>query len=749
MAQPKTPAFENKFSYQVLKFLLYLVLFMPLLFWNVFLFPFITTKILFFRFVVEVAALLYVFLAFRYPELRPRFNLLTKSIFIYMAVIFVTSLFGVNFYRSFWGTVERGEGLVSILHFVLYFFILTNVLKIRKDWYRYLFAALIATLINAFYGLGQLLQLEFLTNTTGGRIAGTIGNPSFFAAYLMYGVFIGLYLLYETPKESAKRWFIIAVVTFDFFMVYKTATRGSMIAVIVAFLLYLILKIFLAGRKRTKLYALAFFLLLLGAGILAYQNRDSSLVQSNTTLRRLAKISIDDKTTQSRIDTWRASSKGWQDRLISGYGYENFNIAFNKYFPARIFKTNNSQIWFDRAHNIFFDVAVTSGILGLGAYAFVFLTAIFYTIKLYRKDPADPDSFKYLVLFLGLVVFLVQNLFVFDTQATYLMFYLFLAALAGFYQIENPREQKSKMPGFSLGYVLGGIVVLIFLFSNYFVNWQPARANHFAIVGIQASKLKQYKDLLPNFKKSLGYGTYMDEEIRQRLVDSVLEAVSSGQLTSEEQTEILRYAIDELRANHEQNPGDVRNHLYLISIMNRSQGYFPNLVDEAIALAKEALELSPTRPQIYFELGQSYFFKQNYEDGLAAFQKAITLNPEPKESHLNYLLATIISGRKDLEAEELKEIQRRNLVFNIDDHNSIARAYMIAKNTASAIESYLKTLELDPKNTDQRIRLAQAYGEICDQESAKREIGIVTDLNQGFILQGQEFLRELETKCQK
>jgi len=100
---------------------------MPLLVWSVFLFPFITTKVLYFRLLVEAALFVYVILAWRYPAYRPRFNLVTKAVWLYVGVVLVAAIFGLDFRTSFMGTVERGEGVVTLLHFAAYFTMLTGV----------------------------------------------------------------------------------------------------------------------------------------------------------------------------------------------------------------------------------------------------------------------------------------------------------------------------------------------------------------------------------------------------------------------------------------------------------------------------------------------------------------------------------------------------------------------------------------------------------------------------------------------
>lgn len=727
--------FELDPWYKLLRLVMYFLLLTPLWVLSMFLFPFITTKILYFRLLVELAFLIYIVLILRYPELRPRFNWVLRAIWIYAGAILATGIFGVDFYRSFWGTIERGEGIVTLLHFAVYFTMLPAVFQKFSDWYKYLFAMLSVTLVSGLYGLAQLLNLPIVIHAGASRINGTIGNASFFAAFMLLGMFLALYLV----RFAAKRWqriYLWLVFGFEAIILYETQTRGAVLAGAAAFFVYLLMSIFKAERKKTRFAAAALLLALIFSGLIVYANRNRSWVKNNGTLHRLTTISASDITTQSRFDTWQASLRGWRDRFWTGYGYENYDIAFNKYFPARIFKDQGSQIWFDRAHNTLLDVAVSGGIFGLAAYLGIFAAAFAVTLR------------KSKVLTLGLVAFFLQNLFVFDTQATYLLFFGLLAHVAF---LKNESAPRQTLPGSSWapGFVFPAIVSALVFFAAYFVNIQPAFANYHGTQSIKLAKQGLYRQMRDEFKKALSYGNYMDAEIRQRLVDYSSEAASSGQLSREEETEFYQYVIDELKKNIKDSPRDVKNYLYLQNVLNRL-GDSERILQEARAAGTRALELSPTRPQIYYELGQTEFTAKNFEAGLEYFRRAIALNPEPKESHINYLLAGIIAGREDIAAQELKILtEDLGYPLGIPEYQAMARAYFSGGNKQKGIEYYRKALELDPENPDMYARIAAAYGDICDIGNARFYVSEAVRLDKSFELEAQVFLQRLETNCKK
>ena len=208
---------------------LYLVLIAPFLVWGKFLFPYITPKTLFFRIVIEIALFFYLLLIIYRPEYRPRFTKLTWLILIYLLIITFASIFGVDAYRSFWGNIERGEGLLTIFHLFAFFIIITGLFKEKKDWLRFFDISVFVSLLVSLYAFGQSLGLSFLLPSAGGsRLTGTIGNASFLAAYLLMSAFLCLFLLVN-KKQLTWRIFYILAFLFEAYFLFRTETRDALL----------------------------------------------------------------------------------------------------------------------------------------------------------------------------------------------------------------------------------------------------------------------------------------------------------------------------------------------------------------------------------------------------------------------------------------------------------------------------------------------------------------------------------------
>src|SRR4030042_2068918 len=127
----------NKFELLAIKsirILTYISLFLPLFVYKVFYYPFTFPRTAVFCIFVEIMAVLFVYLAFKRKEFRPKINLLIISIGAFIAWLFVASIFGVDFNMSFWGTFQRSDGIFRLLHYFAFFIIISSVFKEKKDW---------------------------------------------------------------------------------------------------------------------------------------------------------------------------------------------------------------------------------------------------------------------------------------------------------------------------------------------------------------------------------------------------------------------------------------------------------------------------------------------------------------------------------------------------------------------------------------------------------------------------------------
>lgn len=732
---------------KVLNFFLFGLLLSPLLLSSRFFFPYITTKVFFFRLLVEMALALYVLVALADANYRPRWNSVSRAVAVFLAIVLFTSVFGANFYRSFWGNTERGEGILTLLHVAAFFFMLTGLAGNMRFWEKFFTFQVLVSFATAIYATLQKAGASFVISGDVTRVSALIGNASFYAGYLLINVFLAGWL-FSRARHAWQKVAFSLIIVYELVILNLTGTRGAMLGLLVGILIVVLGLAATSRKTKVRLVLGVLLLVFMLSGFLAWAARDSGAFSPSGGIYRITHLSVGDITTQSRLLTWQAAWKGWQDRFFLGYGYENFNVPFNKYFPAAIFRDSGSQIWFDRAHNIFFDIATTTGVFGIGAYLSFYFLSFWMLYRHYRRDPAANRTTA--LLFTALLVsYFIQNLFVFDTLGTYIGFYSVLAFVA---YLATPRAAPKAVSRVAYGRLPSAVplfVCTLILFASWFTVFHPAAANTSvteALVQIQKKDLMKTVDA---YQKSISYGTYVTEEARQKLAESVIGFLKDDSYTPESKERMIRIAIEEMKRAVEQAPNDARNYSFLIAVYNSSISSEPGTREEVIRLGRQALELSPTRPQLYFEMGQAAFSLGRIEEGLGYFQKAVELNPFPAESHWNYGTALALAGRFDQADKEFKYALEPERVNNISDASvsGVIQIFLQKQQAQRALQIYEILLANKPKDAATRLNYANLLGQLCKLERAGSVLSEVAALSPGHETQLTALRNQYEQSC--
>ena len=97
----------------------------------------------------------------------------------------------------------------------------------------------------------------------------------------------------------------------------------------------------------------------------------------------------------------------------------------------------------------------------------------------------------------------------------------------------------------------------------------------------------------------------------------------------------------------------------------------------------------------------------------------------------------------------LKILEELGYELRESEYESIARAYFQAGNKQKVAEYYELTVAADPGNAGYRAKLAVAYKDICQVEKARLSVDEAVRLDSSFVVEAQEFLRQLEEACGK
>ena len=363
----------NKILRYVLLVGIFIIPFIPFVISSTMFFPFITGKNFLFRILVELLVAGWAILTLFDKAYRPKFSWLLVSVLSFVGIIAIADIFGANPFKSFWSNFERMEGLITLLHLLGYFIVAGMVLNTEKLWNWFWNTTVAVSAIIGIYGVLQLAGKATI-NQGGVRLDATLGNASYLAIYMLFHIFITVFLLVRWRGVSWIRYIYGAVIILQLVILYFTATRGALIGIVGGMILAtLLITIFEKERKivrKISVSILAF--LIVSTGIFIFVN-DTNFVKKSDTLNRLSSISMEDGST--RFTIWGMALEGLKERPILGWGQENFNFVFNKYYKPSLYA---QEQWFDRVHNVVFDWLIAGGILGFLAYIAIPIFMLYY-----------------------------------------------------------------------------------------------------------------------------------------------------------------------------------------------------------------------------------------------------------------------------------------------------------------------------------------------------------------------------------
>lgn len=719
----------EKIYFAIIEWGTYLALLTPFIFIRDYFFPFVVPKTIFFRIIIDVIFIAYILLVISNRKYLPKFNALTISITIFMGILILTSITGVNFNRSFWSTFERMTGLLTFFHLFAFFIVLTSVFKERKYWDRILTVSILIGIIVCSY--------TWLSTEAATRRGGTLGNTSFLAAYLLFNIFFAIILLF-TKKGWWKFFYGIAltILLLGLFVSEEPCQGaigaffgGIFVLAIGLFLYYL----FYFKKEIFKKLAFLIIVLLILGGI--------GILQTNFVKEKIVGF-WQSGSMQSRLVVWEMGFNGWQEEFLLGWGPENFNIPFAKYFNPELPLTRN--IWYDRVHNIVLDTAVSSGILGLISYLAIFGVAIFGLIRVCPKVVERKNIIFPLGMISLLLVYFAQNIWVFDMISSYMIFFLTLAFINF---LISPQKQEiqtaSKEKALSSYSFIGALLIIATIFTLYFGNIQPARASRFTVRGL-SFPLEQ---AIPFFQKALKTSSITrietPEQLSLRIVNFARKPDQNQQLLRDG----LKLAEEELKKSIKQNPQDFRLQLFLGKYYNNL--YQLTSDKEKLDLADEWLnkskELSPENQQVYWSLSQTRLFQGKQEEAIEFLQKAVDLEPRLPQSHWYLSSAYRIAREYELSLKEIKEAEKLGYDWKtkVADLKEVIEIYKALGDNANLVILLEIGVELAPKNDQFWANLADIYAVLGEREKAKMAVEKLLELKPELKEEIEQFLKNL------
>ncbi len=696
----------------------------PFFYWRYGVYPYTLAKILFFQAAVEILFFLWLALAVSSPRYRPRPTPLLIAGGVFLSAMFLASINGVDFWRSFWSTYERGIGLFAFLHLAALGMVVSSLYR-ELPWKKIFYGSLIASVAVDLIAYAQFyIPSLLLVEDPGSRPGATFGNPTFMAGYLVLNVFIAIYLLLSLLRKTdaklpyAKIFFVAGAGILDAVAVFFVQTRGDIVGLaagIAALLLIFAMQPpekvrgFL-GKRRTYIASLAVIVLFVATFLFTLNNPVWKKVPGLSRFQGISFSSLSsDSSLLPRLSALRAGWQGFIEKPLLGWGPENFTIIFDRHYDPRVLELSYEETHADKTHNMFLEYADAGGIVLFLALLLLFGTAAYEAIK-------QKDKIWRAVFLASLASYLAGQFFFFETIGPLLVLYLLFGATNGAFR-EGTDEiisasgsdaaagKENKISAIVLGSCLIPAAVLA-----YSVNMRSLAASSEQYDAFQRFLKQDIFMGLRSFRDSVdSWSPYSWNFKRDYAIAVTGQYFNYPGTVSDE--DVLK-AVEAMEQVRDEHPADAFNHYALVNLYNEIAAIDPKqYTAKAEAEAKIAFEMSPKRQEIYFYLAKTKTIEKDYAGAFKLLKEALDEDTKVADSHFYYGLLAFAIGDKNTGYSEVKTaISMGREWKTLYEPRTIAGFFADAGHLDEAIDLYKTAWDMSyHSDVESEIKLGVAY----------------------------------------
>ena len=265
------------------------------------------------------------------------------------------------------------------------------------------FQQLTGTFSNQYGGFAQISS----NSTFGNRLSGPIGDPNFFAQIMVVLLPIAINRAWSEKNILLKGfagWIFLATLL----TVIYTYSRGSFLAMIVAFIIMAVLR---PPRIPYAFLGLIVFLVVFQFVPANYRDRISSIfnIFPNSQTNGYVDVSVQGRTSENLV-AWNM----FRDNPVLGVGVGNYNSYYQVYSRKLGL---DSRLEDRSAHNLYLEVAAERGIVGLVVFGSIIILTLQQVYRASKKfTQTGHNEFTELAIALGVsfIAYLVASIFLHD-----------------------------------------------------------------------------------------------------------------------------------------------------------------------------------------------------------------------------------------------------------------------------------------------------------------------------------------------
>lgn len=576
----------------------------PLMFLQIFPYPFDPFKLLLLKIIVIISIFLLLF--FKINLVGGKNSLFLVTI-IYIIAMFVNTLSSPY---TIYAQQETEKYIWAILFTFLIFIAIDKINFIQLG----IKILLINSIIISIYGIIQYIHLDPLPWGEYGRIFSTLGHADELAAFLAFPIGFILSKLLSDKTNKIKNIILLTLYSLCLIM---TLTRAGWVAFGAQILCWLLLirnQNNLTGMKKIKIVTTIVIIVLFG--ILVVTRVSSS---NNAVINRLTSISnVQDPSIWVRVHLWEAAIKIILKHPWLGVGPGNFSYAYLKLRDKAPESLLLRQAFPGSSHNEFLDTGVSYGILGLIIYLILWYI-FFKNINQCFKNKLDYTLTA--SLFLAGIGIFVNLFFIFHSITTLLLTWWLWGAASFLANTTNrsPSSNFSINIRWPIKLIILGVLSYVIIMSIIY----PSLSSYYYKEGNLSLNKREYKNAWQAYSKAIQYDPLNEELFQVR--GSIYEKIA---LSSKAKNWFIS-AKNDYTESIKLTPENPRGYAHLGRLCGQAYELYktPDWYQCAIDSYSKALFRDPYNPFIYHDRGIALKNGPEWKTAEESFRECIKLAP--------------------------------------------------------------------------------------------------------------------------
>jgi tetratricopeptide (TPR) repeat protein len=661
------------------------------------------------------------------------FSFLDIALLLWLALNFLSAIYGNSFYTSFWGAFgSLTAPLAALICLAFWYFIIKgsrffeSVFFIKIIVYTAAIALFVLSVLFTLTGFGVIKPDNFLFDLA--RFS--VGTTEQLSIYLALIAVLASGILLAAGALTKKLWQKTAVLfalfsslafllAFNFFPAWLCLCVGLTVL--------LIGYLFHNFKEKSFIFSQAFILFIMvftvSGFFLVFHLLNPKYYPSE---QRLApRLQLDWSATRD------AALGSLSRQPLLGYGAEMFAPANSLIRQA---KENAKPYWyvrFNQGSSFFFEQLIYSGLIGFSALAILLLIIFYFIIRLLFFGQAGgsrgdfPDyALSAVMAALGTAVIAYSA-----DLAILFLFFSFLALLSRRCRILFPAQfvvvkglkNTPRAPALIFA-VLGGALIIFLMFNIKNLT----AAAYYDSAGDKAStwqtdKLKTAIGLNPRVYQ---YHLKLAKYYHTQALNALAQADNQDdQITQDYINNSITAAKDALKAA----PFAVAPYENLGKIYRDLGAYSPDANSLAVEFFKKAIEKEPSNPVLWTEIGIIYLKQGQAADAINALSRAKELKEKYYLAEYNLAKALVTAGQN---APALEILDGLAVEYpNIDIIYEQGKAYFNLKQYDKAIWKFSQVVAIEPLHANSLYSLGLSYSALGEVDEAMYYLNKVADLN--------------------